>query len=111
MSLIDDLNSDRELMLKAVREAKTRGFALAQAESEYQVAKNTRALELRADDMPATMISLVLKGDPQVSEKLFARDCAKVEYESAQEAINAYKLSARLIENQIQREWNAAGGI
>lgn len=110
MNLIEAVNRDRELMLKAVTEAKARGVALAKAEAEYQTAKHAKVLKLRADGVPATLIALLVKGDDEVSLKLFARDCAQVEYDSAREAINAYKLSARLVEAQIQREWNMAGG-
>lgn len=111
MNLIEAVNRDRELMLLAVSEAKERGIALAKAESEYQAAKHAKVLELKADGMPATLIQLLVKGDEDVSMKLFMRDCAQVEYDSAREAINAYKLSARLVEAQIQREWNMAGGM
>lgn len=111
MNLIEAVNRDRELMLLAVSEAKERGIALARAEAEYQAAKHAKVLELKADGMPATLIQLLVKGDEDVSMKLFMRDCAQVEYDSAREAINAYKLSARLVEAQIQREWNMAGGM
>ena len=43
-----------------------------------------------------------------MSLKLFERDCAQVMYDSAREALNCYKLDARLIEAQIEREWNDA---
>lgn len=107
--LIAAVNRDRELMLKAVSEAKQRGIALARAEAEYQTAKHAKVLELKAEGHPATLIQLLVKGDEGVSMKLFERDCAQVEYDSAREAINAYKLSARLVEAQIQREWNQGG--
>ena len=110
MNLLEAVERDRKLMLTAVTEAKARGVALAKAESEYQVAKHRKVLQLKAEGVPSTLIQLLVKGDEDVSLKLFERDCAQVEYDSAREAINAYKLSARLVEAQIQREWNMAGG-
>lgn len=110
MDLVGGVNEDRELMKLAVKEAKDRGLRLAKAEAEYQSRKHIRALQLKSDGHSATMVQLILKGDPDVCEALFERDCAQVEYDSAVEAINAYKLSARLLEAQIQREWNQAGG-
>ena len=109
--LIAAVNRDRELMLRAVGEARQRGIALARAEAEYQTAKHSKVLALKAEGQPATLIQMLVKGDDDVSLKLFERDCAQVEYDSAREAINAYKLSARLVEAQIQREWNQSGGI
>ena len=110
VNLLEAVERDRKLMLTAVTEAKARGVALAKAESEYQVAKHRKVLQLKAEGVPSTLIQLLVKGDEDVSLKLFERDCAQVEYDSAREAINAYKLSARLVEAQIQREWNMAGG-
>lgn len=110
MDLLSAVQRDRQMMLKAVTEARDRGIRLAEAEAAYQRAKHTRALEMRDERVAATLIQILVKGDPDVNGKLFERDVAKVEYDSAQEAINAYKLSARLIEAQIQREWNMAGG-
>ena len=51
-----------------------------------------------------------IKGQPEVSEKLFARDVAKVMYESNQEHINTVKLQLRLLDNQIAREWGNTNG-
>lgn len=108
--LVAAVESDRRMMLLAVEEAKKRGIALAKAEAEYQTAKHAKALQMRSEGIPATLIAVMLKGDEDVSCRLFERDCAQAEYDSAREAINAYKLSARLIEAQIQREWNMSGG-
>ena len=103
--LLSELIRDRELMKTASKQLKERGVALAVAEAEYQTAKAKRALAMQADGQSVTMIQLVIKGDEEVSEKLFARDCAEAEYESAREALNVYKLDARLLEAQIDREY------
>lgn len=108
-SLLSALQDDRRLMKTASRELKTRGEAYARAEAEYQKAKNKRALELKAEGLSATMIQLTIKGDPDVNEKLFDRDLAEIDYKSAVEALNVYKLDARMIEAQIQREWTSGG--
>ena len=36
---------------------------------------------------------------------MFERDCAQVRYDSAKEALQVYKLDARMLEAQIDREW------
>lgn len=101
-------DESRRLMRAASEECKGRGLELARAERDYQQAKNKRALELKAQGFPATLIGQVLKGDESVSEAMFRRDCAQVLYDSAREALNVYKLDCRLIESQIEREWNQA---
>lgn len=111
MDLLSDLQRDRDLMRKAVAECTDRGRKLAKAEAEYQAIKNVRVLEMKAEMLPATLIQILIKGDPAVNEKLLQRDVAQVEYDSARDAVNVYKLDARLIEQQIQREWNQSGGL
>ncbi|MEG0324405.1 MAG: hypothetical protein RR547_02760 [Raoultibacter sp.] len=103
--LVTDLMQDRDLMKKASELLKQRGYVLAKAEAEYQTAKNVTALIMKAEGLSATMIQLILKGDERVSVPMNKRDCARVEYDSAKEALNVYKLDARLLEAQIDREY------
>lgn len=105
------LSRDRDLMKAASKELKERGIMKAKAEAEYQTAKNKRVLELKAEGCSASMIQMTIKGDPEVNKKLFERDCAEVIYESAKEALQVYKLDARLLEAQISREWNQNNSI
>lgn len=93
-------------MKAASSELKERGIAKAKAEAEYQAVKNRRVLELKAEGCSASLIQMLIKGDAEVNKKLFERDCADVLYESAKEALQTYKLDARLLEAQISREWN-----
>jgi hypothetical protein len=100
------LSRDRDLMKAASKELRDRGIAKARAEADYQTVKNRRALELKAEGCSASLIQMTIKGDPEVNKKLFERDCAEVLYDSAKEALNCYKLDARLLEAQLEREWN-----
>lgn len=102
---VSDLMRDRDLMKRASEALKERGIALAKAEAEYQTAKHSRSIAMKAEGNSATMIQLLIKGDERVSAAMFARDCAQVEYDSAKEALNVYKLDARLLEAQIDREY------
>lgn len=111
MDLLSELQETRKLMKQAMAEIPERGRIYAQAEADYQAAKNVRALELKAEHMSATLIQLTIKGDKDVNMKLFERDVALIEYESARDAVNVLKLDARLLEQQIQREWNQSGGV
>lgn len=102
----NDLARDRDLMQRASRELKERGLEKARTAAEYYSAKNRRVLELKAEGHSATMIALIIKGDEEVCERLLAKECAEVLYDSAKEALQCYKLDARLLEAQISREWN-----
>ena len=81
------------------------GVTLAQNERDYRVALRTEMLALRADGMPASMVGDVARGTPNVAELKLRRDCSEAVYKASQEAINVHKLQLRIIDAQINREW------
>lgn len=105
------LDEARNSYLASTRSLPEAGRRYAEAEAEYQKAKAVRVMELRDEKVPATLIALMVKGDPAVNRKLFDRDSAKSLYEATNKAIDTYKLDARLLESRIQRDWNSQGGI
>jgi hypothetical protein len=84
------------------------GYALAEAQREYNVKLASKALNLRSQDMPIGLIQLTIKGDKEVADARFKRDCAQVLYDANKDHVNATKLELRLIESAIQREWGQA---
>ena len=108
MELLNELNEKRKLLNKALTLAVKRGIELARAEQAYKQANAKFILEQRASGTPATLIKDLALGDEKVSELRLQRDICSVYYDNAREAINSYKLEARLIEEQIAREWSAA---
>ena len=44
----------------AIQQLATNGIDLANKEKEYKIALNKKALELRAEDMPVTLINQVI---------------------------------------------------
>ena len=108
MELLNELNEKRKRINQALAESVKRGTKLAQAEQAYKQANAKFILAERAKGTPATLIKDLAMGDEVVSGLRLERDIASVYYENAREAINSYKLEARLIEEQIAREWGAA---
>ena len=92
----------------ALKVCRQRGLAMCDAEAAYYTAKAENVFSLKESKMPATLISLVIKGVREVVAKLRDFHAAEVEYKNAQEAINVYKLMLRSFENEIEREWNQA---
>lgn len=97
---IKDLN----VSIKKLRET---GTEYAEAERDYKITLRQEALKLRAEKgMPVTLIQQVVYGVPEVAEKRFKRDVKEAIYQANQEAINSTKLQIRVIESQLNREWN-----
>lgn len=89
----------------AIKQLATNGIDLANKEKEYKIALNKKALELRAEDMPVTLINQVIYGYDDIALLRLARDTAQVKYNANLEYINTIKLQIRILENQMQREW------
>ena len=93
----------------AIRTLRKNGEKLAEAERGYKITLRQEVLKLKADNTPATLINLIIYGVPEVAEKRLKRDIAQVNYDVNKEYINFCKLRARILENQLSREWSNAG--
>mgnify|MGYP006974324891 CR=1 FL=1 len=105
MNLWTELEEKRKMLDKAIDNLATNGYDLAAKERDYKIAINKKALELRAEDTPATLINTVIYGYEDIAKLRFERDTAEVKYNSNLEYINTIKLQIRILENQLQREY------
>lgn len=94
----------------ALRELGPRATAYAEAEKAYRVKLADTMLRLKAEGTAATMVGDLARGDKEVARLKVARDCAEALYKAAAEGINVYKLEARLLDNQLAREWGQETG-
>lgn len=105
MELWTELSEKRVLLDQAINNLANNGYDLAAKERDYKIAINKKALELRAEDMPVTLINQVIYGYEDIANLRFDRDTAQVKYNSNLEYINTIKLQIRILENQLQREY------
>ncbi len=108
MDLWQEIESKCKTLDKAIKELAQNGYDLAQKERDYKIAINQKALELRADDTPVTLINQIIYGYENIAKLRFERDTAEVKYNANQEYINTIKLQIRILENQLNREWGNA---
>lgn len=105
MDLLNELQNLIKQLSNSLKQLRTNGIKLAEAEKEYKIAVNKKALQLRSEDMPVTLINQVIYGYDDIAQLRFLRDSAEVVYNANQEAINTLKLQIRIVENQIKREY------
>lgn len=105
MELWEHIEEKSNLLDKAIKDLAKNGYDLATKEREYKIAVNKKALELRADDMPVTLINQVIYGYGDIAKLRFDRDTAEVKYNANQEYINTIKLQIRILEGQLSREY------
>ena len=109
IELYQELRELERLLDLALKEAVARGRAMTAAEAKYYTVKDLRVRELMEENKAATVINMIIKGEPGVNDALHEYRKSEVEYKNACEAINVYKLRMRIIEAQIEREWTQAG--
>lgn len=101
-----ELIEEKQKMLdKAINELAKNGYELAERERDYKIAINRKALELRANDTPVTLINQIIYGYEDIAKLRFERDTAEVKYNANQEYINTIKLNIRILESQLNREY------
>ena len=106
MELYNELNNLIQQLNNSLKQLRKNGTKYAECEKEYKIAVNKKALELRGQDIPVTLINQVIYGYPDIAQLRFLRDSAEVVYKANQEAINTLKLQIRIVESQLQREWS-----
>lgn len=106
MDLLNELQAKIKQLELSVKELRTSGTNYAKAERDYKILLRTECLKLRDEGMAIGMIDKTCYGLPTVAEARYMRDVAKTIYEANQDAINSLKLQIRVIEAQINREWN-----
>lgn len=106
MDLLNELQAKIKQLELSVKELRTSGTNYAKAERDYKILLRTECLKLRDEGMAIGMIDKTCYGLPTVAEARYMRDVAKTVYEANQDAINSLKLQIRVIEAQINREWN-----
>ena len=106
MDLYTELQQQVDLLQRSLEQLRKTGKEYAEAEKNYKVLLRQEVLKLRDNGEAIGVITLTCYGIPSVAEARFKRDVCEATYRANQEAINTYKLKIKLIENQLQREWN-----
>ena len=107
MDIYNELQEKIIELNKCIEDTRNKGILYNNAEYEYKVKLRLEALNLKyEEDMPVTLINQVIYGVPEVAELRLKRDKAQTIYETAKEKVNILKLQIRILDSQLQREYN-----
>lgn len=109
LDLINTLTQKSNALDKAIKQLRKSAYDYAKARHDYRVAIATETLKLRDSGMKVTVISDIVRGLPTIAKLGMDEVIAKGIYEANIESIQGLKLQIRLLDAQIQREWNASG--
>ena len=105
MDIVLELQDNLEKLNKCLQELKMNGIALAEAEKTYKIILRQECLKLRDEGMAVGMIDKTCYGIPVVAEARFNRDVAEAKYKANIEAINTYKLTIKILQDMIDKEF------
>lgn len=105
--MINEINNLSKQLPQAIEHMKKWGKKYAEAQATYYLAKDKATVTLQSEGVPATVISLRIKGI--CSKELFDMEFSKTMYEATKENINSLKTQIRVLEQQISMEWQQAG--
>lgn len=105
IELWQEIQEKQKMLDKAICELAQNGYKLAECERDYKIAVNKKALELRSQDVPVTLINQVIYGYEDIAKLRFERDTAQVKYNANLEYINVLKIQVKLMSNQLDKEW------
>lgn len=105
----DEIKKTQADLDTALAKAKERGLLMNKAEAHYYTVKDERVRELMEEGKSGTVISMIIKGEPDVCEAMKAYHDYQVLYRNAQEAINVYKRRLDTLREEYEREWSRAG--
>lgn len=105
IELWQEIQEKQKMLDKAIKELAQNGYKLAECERDYKIAVNKKALELRSQDVPVTLINQVIYGYEDIAKLRFERDTSQVKYNANLEYIQTIKLMIRILENQLSREY------
>jgi hypothetical protein len=105
IELINQILDKSNQMTGVITELKKRGRKMAETEADYRSALAQKILQLRAENFPVTIMNDVCRGDREVAKLRLVRDIALTEYEVAKEMLQVLKLQVRVLQSEIERDF------
>ena len=106
METILERNLIKEQLDTALSTCRPNGLASNEAEVQYRIKKSQEILRLKSEGYPATLIPDIVKGLPDVAILYQDKLDKEVIYKTNVEAIQVKKLELRIIEADVEREYN-----
>lgn len=111
MDIQDELQNTIMMADASLKTLKSTSRQFVEAEKEYKTLLRLECLKLKEEGMAIGMIDKTCYGLDNVAAARAKAHLAEMTYEANKEAMQWYKLKARLLDNQIQREWNNPEGL
>ena len=109
MDLINYLNELQNQLNVSVKSLRKTGSDYAKAYTEYRIALAEELVKLKDQGTPATLCGDLARGKRDVAQKKFQEISTEAIYKANLESINALKIQIKVVQEQLEREWNNNG--
>ena len=104
-----DLTAERDTKLKelevSIKSLRKTGTEYAKAYTDYRVALAKELVRLKNEGYAITLAGDIARGEPEIAKLKFKEISTEAIYKANLESINAIKLTLKIIDGQIDREW------
>lgn len=107
MDLYNELQDKIEKLNVSIKSLRKTGSEYAEAYTNYRIKLAEKLVELKESGMPVTIAYDVARGQKDIAKEKYEEIVKEAIYKANQEAISAIKLQIRILENQLQREYNS----
>lgn len=105
MDILNDINYKIKFLEKSIETLANNGKEYAKAYAEYRVALAKKLVELKSEGYAITLAGDIARGDPNIAKLKYKEIATEAVYKANLESINATKLTIKILEAQIEREW------
>ncbi len=106
MDLMNELLGKQKELNISVKNLRYTGSDFAEAQKNYRIALAIVEKQLRDEGEPVSIVKDLARGEENVAELKKQMENKLAIYRANMEAINSIKTEIRIIENQLNREFN-----
>ena len=106
MNLYDELNKKLSQLDYSIKTLPNTGSDYAKAYTEYRIALAEELIKLKNEGYAITLAGDIARGKREIAQLKFKEISSEAIYKANLESINAIKLQLKIIQEQINKEWN-----
>lgn len=106
MDLFNELTSLNNQLKASLKQLRKTGTDYAKAYSEYRMALAKELLILKDEGYAITLAGDIARGKPEIARLKFEEISKEAIYKANQESINVIKLQIKIIQSQLDKEYN-----
>lgn len=106
MEIYEEMQQKINQLNVAIKELATTGSQYSKSYTQYRIALAQEIVRLKDEGMAITLCYDIARGKPDIARLKFAEIRDEALYKANQENINALKLQIRILESQLEREYN-----